>query len=169
MFQQIISHTPTYVWALLAFLVYRGVLAMRDRELSLKALFIIPAVMLYLSLQDLDHRFSMSATVLAFWASGALVGAVLVWCLSDAAAVVGHRASGTVRVRGSWVPLALMLAIFTTKYTVAVLLAIRPDWQHSLPVELSVCLLFGLFNGVFFGRLARALHAYAKDSALLPA
>ena len=32
MIQQIVSHTPVYVWALLAFLLYRGYLASRDRE-----------------------------------------------------------------------------------------------------------------------------------------
>ena len=36
--QQLFSHTPLYVWAILAFLVYRGVLASRVREVSLRKL-----------------------------------------------------------------------------------------------------------------------------------
>ena len=44
--QQIILRTPLWVWPLLAFLVYRGLLASVDRETSLKKAFVIPAVML---------------------------------------------------------------------------------------------------------------------------
>ena len=39
-----------YVWAILAFLVYRGVAASRTRTASLRSLFIIPAVMTVLAL-----------------------------------------------------------------------------------------------------------------------
>ena len=42
--QQIILRTPLWVWVLLAFLVYRGMLASVNRETSLKKAFIIPEI-----------------------------------------------------------------------------------------------------------------------------
>ena len=53
MLAQIILNTPVWVWALLMFLIYRGILASADREISLKKTFIIPVVMLALSVQGI--------------------------------------------------------------------------------------------------------------------
>ena len=38
----ILSHTPLWVWALFAFLVYRGVVAMRDAGVSPDRVLIVP-------------------------------------------------------------------------------------------------------------------------------
>jgi len=43
---QILAHTPLWVWALFAFLVYRGVAAMGAREVSPYRVLIVPAVFL---------------------------------------------------------------------------------------------------------------------------
>ncbi len=166
MLQQIISHTPTYVWALLAFLIYRGVLACTDREVSLRNLFIIPAVMLYLSLQDLAAKFGLDGMTAGLWLLGAAAGATLAWILVDGARIRVHREAGTLVQPGSVVPLALMLSIFLTKYTVAVLFVIQPALRHNTLCMALVCLLFGLFNGVFLGRLARYLAAWQRQAAL---
>jgi hypothetical protein len=167
MLQQIISHTPTYVWAILAFLVYRGVLACRDRETSLRNLFIIPLVMLALSLQSLGSRFGFSAATAGLWLVGASAGAALAWSLIDASRIGVNRAAGTLVQRGSVVPLVLMMAIFVTKYAVAVVLAMQPALQHSAGFLAAVCVLFGVFNGVFLGRLARYLAVWQRQDAMV--
>ena len=41
---EIVAHTPLWVWALFAFLVYRGVAGMRTREVSPFRVLIVPAV-----------------------------------------------------------------------------------------------------------------------------
>ena len=162
MIGQILSHTPVYVWALLAFLLYRGYLASQDREVTLTKLAIIPAVMLVLALTSIDSHGVLGKAVWAAWAAGVAVAVALVWTLSKGEIAV-NRAAGTVRQRGSWAPLMLMMAIFITKYTVAVLGAIRPDLMHSLPVSLGVTVLYGLFNGAFIGRLTRYAAAYLRQ------
>lgn len=165
MIGQIISHTPTYVWALLAFLIYRGVLASRDREVALSKLVIIPVVMLGLSLSSLSAQGALGASVWTVWACGMLAGMALVFkCSSDA--VMVNRRAGTVLQRGSWTPLALMLAIFVTRYAVAVATGLQPALVHSLPFAVGVTLLFGVFNGVFLGRLARQALAWVRSPAV---
>ncbi|MFA9217063.1 MAG: DUF6622 family protein [Sphingomonadaceae bacterium] len=169
MLQQIISHTPTYVWAILAFLIYRGVQACRDRVTSLRGLFIIPLVMLVLALQDLAVKFGLNGLTAGLWLLGLTAGAVLAWQLIDAGRIQVNRADGTVVQRGSVLPLLLMLAIFLTKYSVAVLFAVLPALHQSSAFLAVVCVLFGLFNGIFAGRLARYLSVWRQPTAALAA
>ena len=151
---QILTHTPIYVWAILALLVYRGVIALRDREIAFNKLFIVPAIMLALSLQDIGAKFGFSTIALAAWGVGAAVMALLVWTLGSAGVQAGS-APGLVLVRGSRAPMAMMLAVFLTKYAASVALAMQPMARQEAVFTIAVCALFGLFNGYFLGRLAR--------------
>jgi hypothetical protein len=168
MIGQILSHTPVYVWALLAFLLYRGYLASQDREITLLKLAIIPGVMLVLALTSINPHGVLGEAVWAAWAAGVAVAVALIWRFGKGEIAV-NRAAGTVFQRGSWAPLMLMVAIFITKYTVGVMTAIRPELMHSLPASLGVTLLYGLFNGVFIGRLARYAAAYLRQPAAVAA
>lgn len=165
MIQQIISHTPVYVWALLAFLVYRGVLATRDRDVAFRKLFIIPAVMVVLSMAAINGHGPLGAGVWGVWLTGLLAGAALTWLAGDEPVVV-DRGAGTVLQRGSWIPLTMMLTVFVTKYAVAVMSAMHPELQGRIMFVLAVSVLFGLFNGVFVGRLLRYVAAYIRQPAL---
>jgi len=168
MLQQIIAHTPLYVWALLAFLLYRGVLACRDREVRIRNLFIIPAVMLYLSVSGIQQYFGGGATVWACWLAGAAAGVALAW-RTNGGAVVFNRAAATVVQRGSWAPLLLMMGIFATKYTVAVLMGVHPAAAHDATIVAATCAIYGLFNGIFVGRLACYLAAWLRQPTSIAA
>lgn len=160
MLQQILIHTPVYVWAILAVLVWRGTAALRDREMKVRSLFIVPAVMLVLSLQDVGSKFGSSGLAYAAWAAAAAATALLVWKSGRGRTAPGS-APGSVIVRGSWVPLAMMMAIFFTKYAASVLLAVLPHARQDVLFAAGVCALFGVFNGCFLGRLGRDLRAAA--------
>ncbi|OON63112.1 hypothetical protein B0920_06810 [Massilia sp. KIM] len=154
--QQILSHTPLYVWAILAFLVYRGLAAARTRELAPRALFIVPVLMLGLSLQGIVTAFGAGGGALPAWVAGAVLVALpaLRWSGSRIAAA---GAAGKVRVAGSWSPLAAMLAIFALKYAVAVTMALRPALVHEASFGAAVCGLYGMLNGYFIARMLRNL------------
>ncbi len=156
---QILTHTPLYVWAILAFLVNRGVNAMRDREMDVRRLVMIPAVMLILSLQDIGTKFGLGGWALAAWATTAAAAALLAG-LSGSTRIAAGAAPGTVRVRGSRLPLVMMLAVFFTKYVASVALAVAPQLRHDTLFAIAVCALFGVYNGWFVGRLAGDLAAW---------
>ncbi|ELX13917.1 hypothetical protein Jab_1c25610 [Janthinobacterium sp. HH01] len=164
MMQQIISHTPLYVWAVLALLVYRGLLASRDREISLKKLWIMPVAMLGLSLSSMSGNGVLGGGVWGVWAAGLLAGAALAWKLDGGVRIVVNRAAGTVFQRGSWLPLALMVAIFVAKYAVAVVTAMHPETRHNFLFMLAVTSGFGLLSGMFIGRAARCVAAWLFQS-----
>lgn len=151
---QILSHTPLYVWAILAFLVWRGVAELREREIAMPRMFVLPLVMLVLSLHDIARKFGLDATALSAWMTAFAAAALLAWRFGRMRVAPGS-APGRVRVAGSVVPLVLMLSIFTLKYVTSVLLAVRPDLAGQPTVAAAVCAMFGVFNGYFLGRLLR--------------
>ena len=162
MLQHIFSHTPLYVWAILAFLVYRGVLASRAREVTLRKLCIIPLVMLALSLSGVQGSFGFDGLAPFAWAAGALGGAALAWLLTDARKMTACPERASVQLSGSWLPLILMMSIFCMKYAVAVALAIVPAHAHAASFMLPVCLAYGCFSGLFLGGLLRTLAVYRQ-------
>ncbi|CDG81950.1 DUF6622 family protein [Janthinobacterium agaricidamnosum] len=162
MIRQIIQHTPLYVWAILALLVYRGLAASKQRQISVKKLHIMPVVMLLLSLQGVHGSFGLDGLAPLAWMAGAAAGATLAWRLIDPANISADPRQGVITQPGSWVPLMLMMAIFCMKYIVAVMLAINPAHQHQLVFVIPVCALYGLCSGIFLGSLLRSLAVYHR-------
>lgn len=164
MLQQILIRTPLYVWLILAALIYRGYLSSRDREVAFWKLFILPAVMPLLTLPDLATKFGSSAQTFALWAAGAGLAAVLTWQFSSGK-VSPVQQAGNVMVRGSWLPLAAMMAVFFGKYALNVMLVVLPHVRHDAQFAALACALFGVFNGVFFGWVARDTSSYLQGRA----
>ncbi len=152
----ILKHTPYYVWAILALLVYHGVAAMRAREIPVRKLIILPLIMLALSLQDIQAKFGSGQLALCVWACAALAVMLPVWKFGRAGISPG-AAPGSVRVHGSAAPLKMMLAIFFTKYATSVTLAVQPQASSNALFVVVTCALLGAFSGYFLGRLANHL------------
>jgi len=170
MITEILVHTPLYVWAMLAFFVYRGLAARRDRDVSVPSLFILPAVLVVMGLQGIGAHYGFTLAPVATWIAVAALGAAL------GAKTLGTNAVGVgakgILMRGSWFPLVLVLAVFLTKYSTEVLIAMRPDVMLAPEATLGVCALYGGLTGFFLGRLGRALSIYrslsrAEESAVL--
>jgi hypothetical protein len=67
-------------------------------------------------------------------------------------------------VPGSWLPLALMMAIFFTKYAVGVILARKLQISGELAFIGSISLIYGLLSGVFLARAVAILRT-AREHA----
>ena len=125
---QVISHTPYWVWGMLAGLVGLGASQLRDRSASLLRTQLMPLGMAAFSVAGLLSAFGGSAS------SG--VQAVGLWL---AAAM----------------PLALIVGIFLTKYFVGVELAMQPTLARDGTFALQISALYGVFNGLFAARALR--------------
>jgi hypothetical protein len=167
MIQHILTQTPVYVWAILGFLLYRGVAASQERVVSYRSVFIVPGIMLVLGVDSTARGFGLETPAGAAWAVGLLAGAALAWKLAARASV--DRAAGTVRQPGSWLPLALMMAVFCCKYATGVALAIQPALRSELHFAVPMCLAVGLLNGAFAGRLLRTVATWHSVPAAVPA
>jgi hypothetical protein len=60
-------------------------------------------------------------------------------------------------VPGSWLPLALFMAIFACKFAVGMITAIAPELLQSLSAAICLSALYGLFSGVLNARAWRLL------------
>jgi hypothetical protein len=90
MLQQIIIHTPLWVWAILVFLVYRGWSASVDRESPLFKVALIPLLLLALSLHGLYGQSHADGLALAAASLAAFGSGVLSWAVAGRAAVASN-------------------------------------------------------------------------------
>ncbi len=169
MLGQILSNTPLWVWAILAFLIYRGIRAASDRETPFNRLFIIPLAMLGLSLQGIVSIFGASLAAALNWTVFLSAATLLAWRFFDPAKVIVRVDRGAIFQQGSWMPLALMMGIFFTKYAVAIMLALKPPYAQHAGFVATTCALYGVFNGIFIGNLLRMVSIYQSAGAAVPA
>lgn len=155
---QFLTHTPLYVWVILAFLVFRGVLALRDRDITITRMSIVPLVMLALALQSIGARYGLVSAALAAWFGACALMALQRWAFGGSRVEAG-TAPGSLRIRGSWTPLLMMLTIFVIKYAMAVVQAVQPQLAQGAVFAITACGLLGLCNGWFLGQLARDIAA----------
>ncbi|HYD94770.1 MAG TPA: DUF6622 family protein [Noviherbaspirillum sp.] len=165
MLLQLIVKTPLWVWPLFVFLVYRGVVAGADREAGVTKVFLMPLAMLGLTVQGIAAGFGAHPAAAPVWLACTVAGAAGAWLAFDDRSVVPHPERGSVALRGSWTPLALILAIFLTKYAVNAALAMRPELKEQLVFVATACALYGVFNGVFLGQMLKIAIIFRKGVA----
>lgn len=152
MFIAIVQHTPAWVWGLLAVLVSLGLLQTRDREMSLLRITVLPLVMLGLSLSGVLSAFGHLPVAIGGWSTG--VAAALAFG-RQFIAVRGASwvpQTGTLHVPGSWLPLALMVGLFTVKYVAGASLAMHPTLAADAAFAGPISLAYGCFSGLFLAR-----------------
>ena len=153
---QILAHTPLWVWALFAFLVYRGVAAMRAREVSPYRVLIVPAVFFVWGASSLLEKSDGLALNIAAFGAALLVGAAAGRAL--ASLMPSPRLSpvtGLLTMPGSPVALILNCVAFAAKYVGAVALALTSGAAAHAEIATVVVAIGGLFAGLFWGRTLR--------------
>ena len=166
MLNQILAGTPIWVWGILAFLLYRGFIASKDRTVSLKSLCIMPLVMLGLSIQGMLTNFGLTTLAWTSWGLAYLVVTAIAWKSVSAKDLRILKAQSQIYLRGSWLPLILMMAIFIIKYSINVMLSIDPQRQTQTLFITAVGLVFGILNGMFMGKMLGILVMYAQTKQL---
>jgi hypothetical protein len=152
----VLSHTPVWVWALLALLVALGLQQMRAQIVTRRRLLALPAGLAIYSLIGLLQTFGGHASSLLPWLAGAALGFALnrLWKLPRQ---VQALPDGRFRLGGSALPLTLFMVIFLLRYVLAVALNIEPDLAHAQTLVLPACLLMGLSVGLLAARAWRVL------------
>jgi hypothetical protein len=168
---QILAHTPLWVWALLAFLVYRGVAAMSAREVSPYRVVIVPAVFLVWGASSLFESSDGLALNVAAFLVALLAGAAAGRAL--ASLMPAPRLSpvkGLLAMPGSSVTLALNCVAFAAKYAGSVALALTSGGAAHAELASVAVAIGGLFAGLFWGRtlrqFQRALQAVGRSATV---
>jgi uncharacterized membrane protein len=110
---------PVWVWPLLVALVALGISRMREREMPVWRLLLLPALLVSVSVLTTLFGGLNAAALLALSAGIALGAMVGSWTMRD---VEVHRLAGNrVRVRGESVSLMAILAIFASRFAAGML------------------------------------------------
>ncbi|QTF08899.1 hypothetical protein HC231_14040 [Brenneria izadpanahii] len=142
----IIRHTPSWVWILLAYLIYAGIKARQPRQQSLRRLLVLPIIFLCWGLSSILHNLTMTEVAVAGFVLALIIGLALGWMLGKNAGV--YRADIQCFERaGSSVPLVLMLLTFCLRFYFSVQLA----WFPALADSAVFCALSGAVGGITGG------------------
>ncbi|MFO1338326.1 MAG: DUF6622 family protein [Burkholderiaceae bacterium] len=153
---QILTHTPTWVFALFAGLLVLGVSQLAGRRIGWRRVALLPLAMLGLSLAGVVSAFAgRQPEVLAAWAAAVGLAAAVVASRPLPEGTRYDPAARRFAVPGSAWPLVLMMAIFSTKYAVGVALAMQPALAGQAAFAWGLSLLYGTLSGVFLGRALR--------------
>ncbi|XHS76373.1 DUF6622 family protein [Burkholderiaceae bacterium UC74_6] len=155
----IVSHIPTWVWAILGYIVFMGLKQTGEMRVSRLRLLALPAFWLCFGAWGVIGHYGLVSLPTVLWIAGLGLGLTLM-LKADWAGRLGARydaESSRYVVPGSWVPLALMLSIFIAKFAQGVLLAMHPAWGAMIAVQLGTGLAFGTISGAMLGRSVSVL------------
>ncbi|MDP2450801.1 MAG: hypothetical protein Q8M93_04285 [Polaromonas sp.] len=164
----VLKNTPPWVWGLLVALLALGLSQVRNRRVGALRMAIMPLAMTGLSLWGTASAFGKSPLfgyILLVWLAGALLMAGLIATTAPPTGTRHDAAGHSFWVPGSWLPLALILGIFLTKYIVGVDLAMQPQLAQDGPYTLVTGALYGVFSGIFAGRSLRLIRLALRPAA----
>ncbi|MDP1838711.1 MAG: hypothetical protein Q8N31_24755 [Reyranella sp.] len=142
---QIVANTPLWVWPLMVFVVWIGVLSLRARTVPVWRLAILPVVSLIFSLAGIAQS-AQPGLAAAGWAVALLAALPLGLALGRRRAV-RFLADGRLEIAGGWFMLAFGLSIFAARYALGVLFGVAP----ALKAEPLWIGLAGAVGGVVAG------------------
>ncbi|MDP3618433.1 MAG: hypothetical protein Q8R63_01445, partial [Ramlibacter sp.] len=164
---QILKATPLFVWGILVAITVLGLTQARDRTASVARIAIMPVVMTVLGFWSLISAFSQSPVfglALLAWVASAAVMIGLIGTLAPPSDASYDESTRTFAVSGSLLPMALMMAIFLTKYFVGVETSMNPGVALDGVFALIVSALYGMFSGIFSGRAIRLLRLVSRPA-----
>jgi len=151
----IVTHTPLWAFALLAYLVWQGIQAMQPRTTTIWRALIVPAVFIIWGISRIGLRQDSIWPLLA-WIAAALALLPL-GVLTPRPFELDHS-TGQITRAGSVFPLIRNLAVFGLQYTVAVISAI--DVSDRLLASIVGRAISGATAGYFIGSTIALLRTY---------
>lgn len=148
----IVQHTPTWVWGLFAGLVALGLMQARDRQISLTRVTILPLVLLALSFAGVLSTFAHATIAILAWGIGVACAIALGRRFLKVPGASWSPGTGLLHVPGSWLPLALIVALFLIKYGVGATLAVNHAMAADPTFGACCGLAYGSFSGLFAAR-----------------
>ncbi|WP_074373285.1 DUF6622 family protein [Vibrio spartinae] len=148
----ILEGTPMWVWILFVFLLLRGVIALHDREMEIKRLFLLPVVFLFWGGAGVVNELHFPNIGLVCSAIGLLSGGAVGWMLWRRTPRLKFITGTALVIRpGTTLTLIFILIAFLTKFVLTACLSIFPEYSLSLNFNLIYGFLCGVIDGVFWG------------------
>ena len=150
----IVAHTPLWVWPLLAYTLYTGWRMTRDRTIARWRVFIMPAIAVSFAIVNLVTGGNTLAELAGFAVGTGLGAFVGVLAARRPARLLED---GRLALVGDWLPLILLIGIFSVKYAQGVALAIDPALATNTLFMFAGAAAPALFAAVLVVRSLRGL------------
>jgi uncharacterized membrane protein len=148
----ILSHTPTWVFAVFITLLVLGFLQSKPRTVKVRNVFLLPTAMVLFSFFGIFSVVGPSLVILGSWLAILIIATMIGYKLFQANAVHFSFQDNHLSLPGSWIPLLIMMAIFFTKYVVGVAVAKELPMVNELMFAIVLSVLYGSFSGIFLSR-----------------
>jgi hypothetical protein len=152
----ILTHTPAWVWALFALVLFMGYQRTRDRTVQLWRMLLFPVIMIVLAVSGIVGA---GADTLPAIAVGLVVGGVSGWLLERDGAT-RRLANGRLWLRGEWWSFVQIVLILGFHYAAAVLAAVNPALAADLVFHLGTNFTSSLLSAMILGRTLARLKVY---------
>jgi len=159
---RILTNTPLWVFALLAYLIWQGSQSLRPRTQPIWRMLIVPLVFFLMGVSRLVTARDRGIEPLLGWLVAAVLFALLALSLRPKLLAV-DRKSGTVTRPGSATPLARNITVFVLQYAVAVATAMKLE-PHAA-VAIIGHAVSGASAGYFSGRAVALVRRYRNFDA----
>jgi uncharacterized membrane protein len=167
--EHVLAHTPPWVALILAYLIWQGVQSLRQRQLPLWRVLVVPAMFIASGLSRIVGSSSVGSGALLPWAAALVVFMPLAFATGPRLLAVDRR-TGEVTRPGSVVPLIRNVLVFILQYTAVVMVGGGMRGSHEAAVAAHV--ISGATAGYFIGWVIVALRHYFTapgHAALAPA
>jgi hypothetical protein len=155
---EILAHVPLFVWPLFILLVIGGLRARKTNIMPVVILLVIPALFGAWSLFNFFGKYGHNVWVVCFWLFCLGVGFSAGFAHMQKMKLRFDKRKKMVELPGSWIPLMLSLSIFTSKFSINMIISISPHLSDSmllLGLELFATIILGIFLGRGVGCLVR--------------
>ena len=115
-------------------------------------LLILPLVLLGLGLWSMAPGFMALPLSALVWLTALGAGAALLAGRPARAGAAWLPTEQRLQLPGSWMPMLLILGIFSLRCAVNVGMAMNPGWRSAPELLLPLALLYGGLSGLFLGR-----------------
>ncbi|WP_208438568.1 hypothetical protein [Bartonella grahamii] len=160
----ILTGTPLWAWILLIFLIARGIIALKDREMKVNRLFLLPLVFLFLGASDVIKELAFRGWGAIAMLGGLMIGFGVGWLLWRATPRLKIKEGTDLIIRhGTPLTLIFILIAFVIKFILIVFLNIEPDLKYVFDFNLLFGLLSGFTDGVFWGGTLNLYIAFRKN------
>jgi len=152
-----IASTPWWVYLVFGMLIRAGWLATKPNVITLRNLYFYPIMLFAFSVVAVFATMTVNATMIMLWLMAAFLGSGLGWLQFRMQKIVAIKNEKKLHIPGTWSLLIIILVLFTLKHYFNFQLSINTESIQQPNVMASVIFLYGLFTGIFAGRLIYAV------------
>lgn len=152
MIVQVLAHTPVWVYALFFALLVFGLMQTRTRSVGKIPALLLPAGMIALSLAGINSSFGLRPIPMLAWGGALTIAAVVGYIFFRDKRIHYKATDGKFFIPGSWIPLAVIMAIFFAKYVHAVMSSFNAEVVSTPMFIAALSAVYGLLSGYFASR-----------------